>query len=297
METPTEYPKIQRMNATNSATQYSAILSDSVFNPEELLRITENPVEYLSEDWYKKDLEAEKWRRNAGMSILVKIPKEMLIEEVEKAFGMLGKINSLKMMHSKEDENWYVAIEFHKWFCNEDVTLECEQGCQQECRHNALRDKRLECWRILEGISDQFPAYYFVPYRRYNEAFGTYETINVPCTIYIEKPEDAANTVRLDGPTPSELERRHELSHLILSDRQKTRPPLLTRETTISIPLTMEERLAALETIIASQQKQLEELQKEVDSKVSLDICAVSKNLFLIKNGEYIFVKNLKSSE
>ena len=293
-------PNIQRTNAINSATYYSTILSDSMFNPDELLRITENPekIEYLSDRWFEKDSATEKWRSNAGMSILVKIPEEILLDEVERAFGILGTINSLKFMRSEADGNMYVAIEFHKWLCNEHVIVDCVQSCPDDCRHIALRDKRFECRRILEGISQKFPAYDFLPFRRYNHALGIYETVNIPCTIYIEKPEDTANTFRLDGQTPSELE-REELSDMISSriERQTAQPPLLTRGTTIAIPLTTGERLASLEMIIASQQKQLDELKKVLDTKVSLEICAVSNNMFLIKNDEYIFVKNLKTSE
>ena len=83
-------PKIQRMNAINSATDYSANISDSMFNPDELLRITETPekIEYLSDRWFEKDSATEKWRSNAGMSILVKIPEEILLDEVEQAFSI-----------------------------------------------------------------------------------------------------------------------------------------------------------------------------------------------------------------
>jgi len=293
--------KIQRTNAINSATDYSANLSDSMFNPDELLRITENPekIAYLSDEWFEKDSATEKWRSNAGMSILVKIPEEMLLDEVEQAFSILGTINSLKFMRSEADENMYVAIEFHKWLCNEHVIVDCVQSCPDDCRHIALRNRRLECIRILEGISQKFPAYDFLPFRRYNHALGIYETVNIPCTIYIEKPEDAANTFRLDGPTPSELEREEELSGLISSriERQTAQPPLLTRQFAISIPQTMDQRLASLEMIIASQQRQLDELKKQLDSKASVSICAVSKNMFLVQDGEYIFVKNMQTSE
>jgi hypothetical protein len=268
-----------------------------LFNPEELLRITENPekIGYLTERWYEKQTEILKWQKNAGMSILVKLPAEMSIGEVEQAFGILGKINSMKFMRSEGIEGpMYVAIEFHQWLCNEHVTVDCNDSCQDSCQHHMIRrDTRYECMRVLESISEQFPAYYSLPFRRYNSCIGIYETVNVPCTIYIEKPEDKANTIRLDGPTIGLLE---EQVHPRVQ-RQIAEPPSLTRQRALSIPQTMDQRLAVLEMIIASQQKQLDELKKEVDSKASVSICSVSKNMFLIQDGEYIFVKNMQTSE
>jgi len=111
--------------------------------------------------------------------------------------------------------------------------------------------------------------------------------------------EDAENIFSFIGPTPSELEREEELLEQIPSgvQRDTAEPSPLTRQRAISIPQTMDQRLASLEMIIASQQKQLDELKKQVDSKASVSICAVSKNMFFVQDGEYIFVKNMQTSE
>jgi hypothetical protein len=286
MQATNNYPKIQRMAAENSASEDD--MKSCLFNPEKLLSITQES------NWYEKISATEKWRNNAGMSILVKVPEEMCADEVEQAFAILGTINSLKFMRTDNKEGpIYIAIEFHKWLCYENVEIECLNGCSIGCHHFVLRDKRIDCKRILEGITEQYPAYYFLPFRRYNTFLGIYETINIPCTIYIEKPEDAANTFSLTGPTITDS--RAELLDLISSRIQRDipEPPQLKRECRFNLPQSIEDRLESMELIIMNQQKQIDELKKEVDSKASVMICAVSKNMFLLQNGKQIFLKNI----